>query len=95
MRRREFMLALGGAAAWPLAARAQRPPMPMIGYIGNRADNRRGRVPFLKGLSETGYAEGRNVAIDYRFFEAQNDRLPTFVSDLFELSFSLPDSVPP
>jgi putative ABC transport system substrate-binding protein len=80
MRRREFIAGLGGAAAWPLATRAQQ-GMPVVGYIGSTREAA-GNEAFLKGLAEAGYVEGRNVAIEYRWVEAHNERLPGFVSDL-------------
>src|SRR5262252_9347336 len=84
MRRREFIKVIAGsAAAWPIAAHAQ-PAMPVIGFV-NVADAK-GYAPllsaFLKGLSETGYVDGRNVAIEYRWAEDQSDRLPALVADL-------------
>jgi putative tryptophan/tyrosine transport system substrate-binding protein len=82
MRRREFIAGLGGVAAWPLAARAQQGRIPVIGFIGSSPERPRFVVGFLKGLGETGFAEGREVAIEYRWVEGQNDRLPAFVSDL-------------
>ena len=83
MRRRDFIALLGGAgAAWPLAARAQQGKMPAIGFIGSSPERPRYVVGFLNGLGETGYAEGRDVAIEYRWVEGQNDRLPAIVSDL-------------
>ena len=92
MRRRQFIGLLGAAATWPLLARAQQSPMPVIGWLssGSRDDDDALRLPpFRLGLNETGYVEGRNVAIEYRRAEDQIERLPALAADLAGRQVSL------
>ena len=86
-KRREFITLIGGAAAWLFAARAQQPAMPVVGYLNNGSPE--SDVPRLtglrRGLSQTGYIEGRNLVIEYRWAGNQADRLPALVANLIQL----------
>ncbi len=92
MRRRDFIKALGGgAAAWPLAAQAQRIAMPVIGYLAAGNQNSESRLvdAFVKGLREAGYEDGRNTKIEYRWADNQYDRLPSMAADLVRREVAL------
>jgi putative ABC transport system substrate-binding protein len=84
MRRREFIAVVGSAAAWPVVAHAQRPAVPVVGWLGSESRETEDFrvIPFRQGLRESGYIEGQNVVIEYRWADGQYDRLPALAADL-------------
>jgi putative ABC transport system substrate-binding protein len=88
IKRRTFIAGLGSAAAWPVVARAQQAAVPVVGFLMPQSaddDYKDVTVPFFEGLKETGYVEGQNVAVEYRYADNQYDRLPSLAADLVRL----------
>jgi putative ABC transport system substrate-binding protein len=91
LRQRDFVAALGGAVVWPLAARAQQPTLPVIGYLAVRAPSDESTIDagFRRGLAEYGYVEGQNVAIEYRLAGGNYSRFPALAAELARLPVNL------
>jgi len=91
MRRREFITFFGGAAAWPLTAHAQQPATPVIGFLSSRSPGESASVvaAFRQGLRETGFIEGQNLGIAFRWAEGRYDKLPALASELVSLPVTL------
>jgi putative ABC transport system substrate-binding protein len=90
MKRREFIAALGGAAAWPLAARAQQPAMPKVGWLTSVSPESTPLLPFFKqGLADLGFIEGRNVTFEYAFASGRTERLPSLAADLVKANVAV------
>src|SRR6516165_8185615 len=95
IRRRKFIVGLGSAAAWPVVVRAQQPAVPVIGFLGAQSaddDYKNVTVPLLQSLKETGYVDGQNMSIEYRWAENQYDRLPALAADLVRRRVAYPRS---
>src|SRR6266513_2723104 len=91
MRRRTFITLLGGATAWPLAARAQQPAVPVIGFLGALTASASSHwvAAFVRRLGELGWIEGRNIAIKYRFAEGRSERLAEFAAEFVRLKVDI------
>jgi putative tryptophan/tyrosine transport system substrate-binding protein len=96
LKRREFVTLLGGGAvAWPFVVHAQQPVLPVIGFLSSlgKGDRPNLREGFRRGLSQSGYVEGHNVSIEYRFAENQLDRLPALAAELAQLEQNRPSDI--